>query len=65
MEAFDGSDRALKEGLAQYYTARVCRRLLPRGPGWWAAYEMLLPHQPRMYGAHVPWLADSTPEEVR
>jgi len=30
-----------------------------------AAYEKLLPHQPRAYQAQVPWLADFTAEEVR
>src|SRR5262249_62058745 len=57
--------RALKEGLAQYYTARVCQRLTPQLPGCRAVYETLLPHQPHAYQAHLPWLADCTPEEVR
>jgi hypothetical protein len=65
VQAFRDSDHALKEGLAQYYTARVCRRLLAQAPGCHAAYEKLLPHQPRAYQAQVPWLADFTPEEVR
>jgi hypothetical protein len=65
VQAFRDSDHMLKEGLAQYYTARVCRRLLVQAPGCQAAYEKLLPHQPRAYRAQVPWLADFTPEEVR
>lgn len=65
VQAFRDSDHALKEGLAQYYTARVCRRLLAQAPGYHAAYEKLLPHQPRAYRAQVPWLAEFTPEEVR
>jgi hypothetical protein len=64
-DAFNESNRALTEGLAQYYTARVCRRLTVQLPGCRAAYEMLLPRQPRAYQAHLPWLADCTPEEVR
>jgi hypothetical protein len=65
VQAFRDSEHALKEGLAQYYTARVAHRLLAQVPGCRAAYEALLPHQPRAYRAHVPWLADFTPEEVR
>jgi hypothetical protein len=65
VQAFRDSEHALKEGLAQYYTARVAHRLLAQAPGCHAAYETLLPHQPRAYRAHVPWLADFTPEEVR
>lgn len=65
VQAFRDSEHALKEGLAQYYTARVCRRLLAQAPGCYAAYETLLPHQPRAYLVQVPWLADFTPEEVR
>jgi hypothetical protein len=64
-DSFGESDRALKEGLAQYYTARVCQRLTPQLPGCRAVYETLLPRQPRAYQAHLPWLADCTPEEVR
>ena len=65
VQAFRDSDHALKESLAQYYTARVCRRLLAHAPGCHAVYEELLPHRPRAYQAQVPWLADFTPEEVR
>jgi hypothetical protein len=65
VQAFRDSDHALKEGLAQYCTARVCRRLLAQAPGCYTAYEKLLPHQPRAYQAQAPWLADFTPEEVR
>jgi hypothetical protein len=57
--------RALKEGLAQYYTARVCRRLAAHAPGCAAAYETLLPHQPEAYRVQRAWLEDFTPEEVR
>jgi hypothetical protein len=64
-DAFGESDRALKEGLAQYYTARVCDRLTAQLPGCRAAYGMLLPRQPRAYGAQIPWLVNCTPEEVR
>jgi hypothetical protein len=65
VNAFHDSDHALKEGLAQYYTARVCGRLSAQLPGCWAVYETLLPHQPAPYRGHVAWLADYMPEEVR
>jgi hypothetical protein len=65
LNAFHDSDRALSEGLAQYYTARVCHRLTAQLPGCPAAYEMLLPRQPRVYRTHLPRLVDRTPEEVR
>src|SRR5262249_11304285 len=65
VNAFQDSDHALKEGLAQYYTARVCRRLSAQLPGCWAVYETLLPHQPAPYRTHMAWLADYTPQEGR
>lgn len=65
VSAFRESDHALKEGLAQYYTARVCSRLGVQASGCFAAYDRLLPHQPVAYQTHVPWLAEFTPEEVR
>jgi len=63
--AFQRTDRALKEGLAQYYTCRVLERLGKQAPGAMDAYEKLLPHQPQIYGTHLGWLESHTPEEVR
>lgn len=63
--AFAETDRALKEGLAQYYTVRVLDRLDRQIPSARTAYEKLLPHQPEIYRTHVPWLTEHTPEEVR
>ena len=63
--SFGESDRTLKEGLAQYYTPRVCHRLTVQLPGCRAVYETLLPRQPRAYRTHLSWIADCTPEEVR
>ena len=53
------------EGLAQYYTERVLRRLDRRYPGALNAFEKMLPGQPEAYRAHQPWLQHSTPEAVR
>jgi hypothetical protein len=63
--SFGDADRALKEGLAQYYTVRVLDRLDRQTSEARLAYERLLPHQPACYRAHVPWLEAHTPEEVR
>lgn len=63
--AFQRTDRALKEGLAQYYTWRVLDRLGKQAPGAMEAYEKLLPYQPRIYSVHLAWLEAFTPEEVR
>ena len=43
------SDRRVKEGLAQYYTYRVCERLTGVAPCAQRAYTALLPHQPWDY----------------
>ncbi len=64
-QAFYQSDRPVKEGLAQYYTARVMERLkdrLPLGP---ETYAKLLLKQPDPYHAHEPWIENYTPEVVR
>ncbi len=55
----------LKEGLAQYYTARVVFQLEKQIPEAKEAYQRLLPHQPPAYSTHLPWLKEYTPEEVR
>ena len=64
-ELFAKADRGLKEGLAQYYTVRVLDRLARQIPEALEAYKRLLPHQPEVYSAHLPWLEHFTPEEVR
>jgi hypothetical protein len=64
-EDFAKSERGLKEGLAQYYTARVCAAFKKFDPAFESAYEALLKGQPEDYQTHVPWLKDQKPEEVR
>jgi hypothetical protein len=63
--AFAESERALKEGLAQYYTVRVLDRLKLQIPEARLAYDKLLPCQPPPYHTHLPWLEHFKPEEVR
>lgn len=64
-EAFSQSEVALKEGLAQYYTYRVCKRLEESLPEAFQAYSKLLPQQPDAYRTHCDWVNYFTPEEVR
>lgn len=64
-EAFLSTERALKEGLAQYYTYRVCKRLETTMPEAMDAYAALLPQQPDPYWTHCDWIDGFTPEEVR
>ena len=63
--AFGNSDRPLIEGLAQYYAARTCERLIISAPEAGEAYKELLKHQPESYKKHVRWLEKHRPEEVR
>ena len=64
-QGFGRTDLAVVEGLAQYYTARVCDRLMLSAPEAKGAYEELLKHQPAAYQTHTPWLKKYKPEEVR
>jgi hypothetical protein len=61
---FSACDHELKEGLAQYYTLRVCQRLKEFDPALLTTYEALLPHQPRAYQVHTEW-NEATAERVR
>lgn len=63
---FSRADVGLKEGLAQYFTARVLDRLTKRFPGAKSAYQTLLDKQPEIYRLHLPWIEDGvSPEAVR
>ena len=61
---FSRTDTALKEGLAQYYTDRVLRRLRQRYDGALDVFDRLLEKQPEPYRIHKKW-KDYTPESVR
>lgn len=58
---FQQTAHELKEGLAQYLTALVCRRIKVRGA--YDAYEKLLEQQPAAYRVHTLW--NVQPETVR
>lgn len=61
---FTKSDHELKEGLAQYYTFLVCKRIARHMPYSEKAYEELLKRQPAAYQTHAPW-TKLTPEVIR
>ena len=63
--SFAKAETALKEGLAQYYTDRVLRRLERRYGGALKIFLDLLPGQPDPYRAHEPWVDHASPEAVR
>lgn len=53
--AFSKSDIAVKEGLAQFYTALITKKLALRFPLAHQAYEKLLFYQPPPYHFHTYW----------
>jgi hypothetical protein len=63
-ESFWKSESALKEGLAQHYTAIVCERIGDVAPGASRAYSELLKQQPTAYQTHTRW-KDFSPEHIR
>jgi hypothetical protein len=63
-DLFHASDLELKEGLAQYYTMRICQRLADSHPTLLKTFEELLKHQPRTYQVHTEW-ENATAERVR
>ncbi|MFO0905724.1 MAG: hypothetical protein U0939_22140 [Pirellulales bacterium] len=63
--AFSKTDKAVVEGLAQYYTHLVCERLEETIPGTMFAYLEMCPRQPPIYRTHLPWIKDYLPEIVR
>ncbi|MBE7539338.1 MAG: hypothetical protein HS122_13110 [Opitutaceae bacterium] len=62
---FARTDAGVVEGLAQYYTDRVLRRLEKRFPEAFKAYETMLPRQPEEYRTHEKWVREYSPEAVR
>lgn len=62
---FHDTDLYVVEGLAQYYTDRVLRRLSNRFGGALDAYKRLLKLQPDAYKVHMQWVEEHTPEAVR
>jgi hypothetical protein len=64
-QEFAETEHALKEGLAQYYTYRVCTRLREQNPGVYETYERLLKKQSQSYQTHLHWLEYFKPEDIR
>jgi len=62
---FAASESALVEGLAQYYTERVLKRLQRRFGSALKVYKAMLPKQPGIYSTHLPWVENTSPEAVR
>jgi len=63
---FKNTERAVKEGLAQYYTQQLLVRLRNRMPEAEQAYSELLPHQPDDYRVQKKWIEEgATPEHIR
>lgn len=63
---FSNTDRAVKEGLAQYYTQQLLARLRTRMPEAEQAYQALLEHQPDDYRVQDKWIKEgATPEHIR
>lgn len=54
--AFAKADLSIVEGIAQFYTGAVSRRLKGRWPEMLDAYEMLLERQSGPYRAHLDWV---------
>ena len=61
---FANSDPALKEGLAQYYTHHITKRVDSQIPGTHEVFKELLKKQAAPYKTHECWVNDF-PEEVR
>ncbi len=64
-EAFAKTDIFIVEGLAQFYTWLVCRRLEPREGSASTAYKALLAYQAAPYKVHEEWVQnDAKPAEI-
>jgi len=57
-ETFAATHLDVVEGLAQFYTGVLCKRLEPRMPTAFVAYEKLLEKQGGPYKAHLQWGED-------
>ena len=63
--SFASAHKYTKEGVAQFYTGRVMKKLAEQGyPELLAAYETLLQHQQGPYKCHLEW-AEYSPEVMR
>ena len=58
-ETFAAANLAIAEGLAQFYTKVICKKLETRFPSGWEAYERLLKLQSGPYLVHEDWTEGS------
>jgi hypothetical protein len=58
LENFAGADLFIVEGLAQFYTSVICKKLEMRYPAAMDAFDKLLNHQSGPYRAHQEWAKD-------
>lgn len=58
-DAFAGTDLHIVEGLAQFYTRAICRKLAPRIPSALQAFHTLLECQSPVYTEFQQWAEDS------
>jgi hypothetical protein len=64
--SFANADRAIKEGLAQYYTHLTMTKMREQGEvELWDAYSRLLDHQEGPYLSHLNWVEHCSPEVMR
>lgn len=54
-ESFAKADAQIVEGIAQFYTGVICRKLAARFPQALAAFDALLEHQSGPYAVHQEW----------
>ena len=64
-EAFAKADLAIAEGIAQFYTEVICRRLQDRFPAAENAYRALLEYQSGPYRIHEAWANPKLKSENR
>jgi hypothetical protein len=62
-ENFAGTNIQIVEGLAQFYTSIVCKKLNPRMPAALLAYETLLKQKSGPYPVHEKWINSNESEE--
>ena len=60
-EAFSKTDVHIVEGLAQFYTEAICKKLMARQPTAHTAFESLLEAQSEAYNAYREWIPKSSP----
>lgn len=58
-EPFAHSDKRIVEGIAQYYTRQLCRRLKSHAPQFERTFEWMLERQPEPYTRFLGWINEA------